>query len=182
MNFQSYLRTTVGAVLFIVVLSMGLFISAASIDRTTLIGYPMMILTATTTNIGILCISAAFVGDVLGSPVQAIRRGFAIWLSGISGSMLVFTDAMLNPTQEQYIRLAATLGLLSFMLSMRPEKFDEFLGKVPLPGFKEKREELEKKKEETKLATEIKIEEVKQEIAGSKFDTLKQYEGYGAGA
>jgi hypothetical protein len=103
----------------------------------------------TATNIAILCCTASVLGGIfrrmrerqrqrLLSPslivllLSLILQGFVVYLVMVSGvisfgSWAHFLDA---PTQEQYMRLAATSSLISLMIGYSPGLFNSLMGRL----------------------------------------------------
>jgi len=97
----------------------------------------VVLITYTYTNVGILCLLSGLLGtlgrraqlgatalplserDSVNPRSTAILRGFLVYLAMLAG-VLVFGDDPVEPTQNQYIRLAGLISLLSFVVNARP--------------------------------------------------------------
>ncbi len=62
--------------------------------------------------------------------LTAVMRGFFIYLVLLSGLILLTTQAITSPTQDQYIRLAGTISVMAFIAGYDPEVFSRILMKV----------------------------------------------------
>ncbi|MGC1275854.1 MAG: hypothetical protein WBC44_19280 [Planctomycetaceae bacterium] len=68
--------------------------------------------------------------DVLACYSAAAMRGFVIYLMFIAGLLLVTTEAITTPDQGQYVRLAGTISVLSFVAGYDSEMFRRALDRV----------------------------------------------------
>lgn len=68
--------------------------------------------------------------DVLACYSAAAMRGFVIYLMFIAGLLLVTTEAITSPDQGQYVRLAGTISVLSFVAGYDAEMFRRALDRV----------------------------------------------------
>jgi hypothetical protein len=103
----------------------------------------MVVLTWTPLNIallagtsGLLGAQARFAGleekeierpDVTNPYFSALFRGFYIYLLFISGMLVIVETPFSSPTQEQYLRLAGLLSLVSFLVNYKLGTFAKFL-------------------------------------------------------
>ena len=111
----------------------------------------------TVTNIGILSCVASFLGalgrrtrftlrmDVPKADVNsdqkdphgvatyytsAIMRGFGIYMLMLAGILVLATEALIAPTQSEYMRLAPTASIISFYAGFDPSIFASLLSRV----------------------------------------------------
>jgi hypothetical protein len=120
----------------------------------------MIVLFWTITNVGILSCLAAVLGafgrrtrftsrlavnypdDTATNPTNAdprivvimyataIIRGFGVYALMLAGLLVMATETMLNPSQDQYVRLAATISVISFYAGYDPEMFAGILERI----------------------------------------------------
>lgn len=120
----------------------------------------MIILFWTITNVGILSILAAILGafgrrtrftsrvalesaetnpallteenarEVCIHYASATMRGFGVYALVLSGLIVLATDALVSPTQGQYVRLAAMISVISFYAGYDPAMFSGFLDRI----------------------------------------------------
>src|SRR5262249_12966615 len=62
--------------------------------------------------------------------LSAIMRGFFLYLVVLSGLLLLTTQAITNPSQEQYVRLAGTISVLSFLVGSDTTLFARIMHRV----------------------------------------------------
>jgi hypothetical protein len=108
----------------------------------------------TITNIGLLACISSFLGALgrrtrfavrLGTPpdtcdavprpvslfyASAIIRGFSVYALVMAGLIVLVTESFLNPSQDQYIRLAATTSVTSFYVGYDPAILGNLLQRV----------------------------------------------------
>jgi hypothetical protein len=118
--------------------------------------FMVVLLFWTITNVGLLSCIAAFLGalgrrtrftvaaltaDSIDVPstapktvatyyVSAVMRGFGIYALSFAGLLVLATQTFQNPEQGEYLRLAATLSILSFYAGYDPETFAGLLDRV----------------------------------------------------
>lgn len=68
--------------------------------------------------------------DVLACYAAASMRGFVIYLMIVSGLLLVTTEALAAPNQSQYVRLAGTISVLSFIAGYDSSVFKQALNRI----------------------------------------------------
>ena len=68
--------------------------------------------------------------EVLACYASASMRGFVIYLLIVSGLLLVTTEAMATPNQNQYVRLAGTMSVVSFIAGYDSNVFRQALERV----------------------------------------------------
>ena len=68
--------------------------------------------------------------DVMACYSAAAMRGFVIYLLVISGLLLVTTEAIASPDQNQYVRLAATISVISFIAGYDSQVFKQALDRI----------------------------------------------------
>ena len=68
--------------------------------------------------------------DVLACYAAAAMRGFVIYLMFIAGLLLVTTEAITTPDQGQYVRLAGTISVLSFVAGYDSVMFRRALDRI----------------------------------------------------
>jgi hypothetical protein len=120
----------------------------------------MVVLFWTITNVGILSCLAAILGafgrrtrftsrlavnypdDAAISPTNAdartvvilyasaIIRGFGVYALMLAGLLVMATETLLNPSQGHYVRLAATISVISFYAGYDPEMFAGILERI----------------------------------------------------
>lgn len=88
----------------------------------------LFILSSTTTNVGLLSIAAGLIAD--GPWVASVRRSFTVYVMFISGSVILFTTAVTEPTLEHYGKIAGSLSLICVVIGYRPELFDAMLDRA----------------------------------------------------
>jgi len=104
------------------------------------------ILASTLTNTAMLCLLMGYVGVVyrkipagmttaayVRTLTNGVLRGFYVYLLFVSGSWVVNenpVDTLLFASQQQYVKAAATVSLLSFMVAWKPE----LISKLTQPG------------------------------------------------
>lgn len=54
---------------------------------------------------------------------SAIMRGFGVYALVLGGLLVLATDTLVTPTQEEYLRLASTTSVISFYAGYDPEMF-----------------------------------------------------------
>lgn len=57
-------------------------------------------------------------------------RGFVVYLTVLSGILILFENPFKDPTADQYVRLAGLVSIISFVVSYDPRMFGFFLTKV----------------------------------------------------
>lgn len=66
-----------------------------------------------------------------GNPyVSAMIRGFFMYLVLLSGVLILLEKPFSDPSQEQYLRLAGFISLLSFMVGYNPHLFSRLLTRI----------------------------------------------------
>jgi hypothetical protein len=112
----------------------------------------MVILCSTFTNPGLLACLAALLGGVsrraqgvvapgtaLAAEPQvpltavcaaAVVRGFFLYLVFLSGLLLLTTSAITKADQEQYVQLAGTVSVLSFVIGYDPDFFSKLMNRI----------------------------------------------------
>lgn len=131
-------------------------IASASNPIVWLQSFAIVLLFWTITNVGILSCIAAFLGALgrrtrftmaaltadppavptMGATtvaifyVSAIMRGFGIYALSFAGLLVLATQSFQNPDQGAYLRLAATLSVISFYAGYDPETFAGLLDRV----------------------------------------------------
>ncbi len=101
----------------------------------------------TVSNVLILCVLAALLGvvasraqielevklrDRINPYASGVLRAFVVFLLVVSGAMVAVQDpaeSFLAATQEQYVRLAALMSLLGFLVGYNPELFSTVIAK-----------------------------------------------------
>jgi hypothetical protein len=68
-----------------------------------------------------------FPADPINPYLSGVIRGFFVYLAIISGTVIVLETPFSSPTQEQYIRLAGILSVVSFIISYNPRNFGSFI-------------------------------------------------------
>ena len=61
---------------------------------------------------------------------SAVMRGFGVYMLVLSGLLVMATDALVSPTQGQYVRLAGTISLISFYAGYDPQMLAGLLERV----------------------------------------------------
>lgn len=101
----------------------------------------------TLTNVALLCCTASLLGaagrrarleraddhddDGLANPyVSAMIRGFFVFLVLLSGVLILLEKPFGAPSQEQYLRLAGFVSLLSFLVGYNPHLFARLLKRI----------------------------------------------------
>ena len=121
------MRTALAIVAWFVVLTIGIRIDSGTLTNSPL-DLLLFLLSNTVTNVGILAVCASLIGKSEW-PV-AIRRGFVIYAGLISGTLVVFTQSVAEPTPEQFAKIAGTISVVSVLVSLRPELWDGFLDRI----------------------------------------------------
>jgi hypothetical protein len=123
----------------------------------TVVGWFLVCVFWTITNIGLLACVAAFLGalgrrtrftlrtDLAWAAYQytlpeftgvgtyyvsAIMRGFGIYVLVLAGLLVLATESLASPTQEAYMRLAPTVSIISFYAGFDPSMFAGLLDRV----------------------------------------------------
>ena len=120
-------RSVLALVVWFSVLAVGLRIDAATLGP-SLLHWILFVVSSTVTNVGILALSAGMIST--GPWTEALRRSFMIYVMLISGSVVLFTDSMSNPTPEQYGKMAGMVSVVCVLTAYRPELFDGFLDRM----------------------------------------------------
>ena len=68
--------------------------------------------------------------DVFIYYASALMRGFGIYMLVFAGLLVLATETLEAPTQTKYLRLAATLSVMSFYAGYDPETFGSLFGRV----------------------------------------------------
>jgi len=101
----------------------------------------------TLTNVALLCCTASLLGaagrrarlervdehqeDGISNPyVSAMIRGFFVFLVLLSGVLILLEKPFDAPSQEQYLRLAGFVSLLSFLVGYNPHLFARLLKRI----------------------------------------------------
>ena len=123
------IRSIIALVTWFVVLAIGIRVDAASLGSGAW-DFVLFIASSTITNVGLLAISAGLVGN--GDWLAALRRSFLIYVMLISGSVVLFTQSIADPTPEQYGKIAGMTSLICVVTAYRPELFDDFLDRLSI--------------------------------------------------
>jgi hypothetical protein len=101
----------------------------------------------TLTNVALLCCFASLLGacgrraklevyeeaeeSAVGNQyVASLIRGFFIYLVLLSGVLILFDQPFSAPSQQQYLRLAGFVSLLSFLVGYNPHLFARLLARI----------------------------------------------------
>lgn len=68
--------------------------------------------------------------DVWAYYASASMRGFVVYLLGVSGLLLITTDAIANAKQDQYVRLAGTISVVAFIAGYDVQVFKRVLERI----------------------------------------------------
>lgn len=68
--------------------------------------------------------------DIANPYVSAVIRGFFVFLVLLSGVLILLEKLFDSPTQEQYLRLAGFVSLLSFLVGYNPHLFARLLKRI----------------------------------------------------
>jgi hypothetical protein len=68
--------------------------------------------------------------DVCAYYASASLRGFVVYLLGVSGLLLITTDAIANAQQDQYVRLAGTVSVVAFIAGYDVQVFKRVLERI----------------------------------------------------
>lgn len=60
----------------------------------------------------------------------AVLRGFSVYGLVLAGMLVLATEFIVTPSQGQYVRLAATISMMSFYVGYDPEVFANLLSRV----------------------------------------------------
>lgn len=122
------LRVIIALLCWFVVLTIGMTVNSSHLEPSPL-GIVLFVASSTVTNVGLLAVTASLVrvGD---DWKKSVQRGFTIYLMLISGTVVVFTDSITNPTPEQYGKIAGMVSLICILTSYRPELFDSFMDRM----------------------------------------------------
>lgn len=118
----------IAIVCWFIVFTIGIKVDAQSLDD-SLLSSVLFVLSATSTNIGILAVLASLIGNG-GKPVDALCRGFTIYAMMASGVVVLFTESFTNPSVEQYGKIATSVSLVCLIVAYKPELFDGLLDRV----------------------------------------------------
>ena len=105
------------------VFTIGLTVDSTSCG-TSFFGLVLFVAASTSTNVGILAVLASLLSDAL--PSKSIRRGMAIYLMLLAGTLSIFPDTI----AEQYAKIAGLLSLVCVVVGYKPEVFDTFLDRI----------------------------------------------------
>jgi len=61
---------------------------------------------------------------------SAVMRGFGVYALVLSGLLVLATEALVAPTQGQYVRMASMISVVSFYAGYDPEMFAGFLDRI----------------------------------------------------
>jgi len=121
------MRTALAIFAWFVVLTIGIRIDSGTLTNTPLDLF-LFLVSNTVTNVGILAVCASLIGQ--SEWAIAIRRGFVIYAGLISGTLVIFTSSVADPTPEQYAKIAGTISVVSVLVSLRPQLWDGFLDRI----------------------------------------------------
>ena len=68
--------------------------------------------------------------EVIVHYASAVMRGFGVYTLVLSGLLVLATDALIAPTQGQYVRMAALVSVISFYAGYDPTMFAGFLDRI----------------------------------------------------
>lgn len=106
------------------------------------------LVTYTVSNVAILCCISAWLGELgrrtrisgaangvayrRGDYMAAVMRGFLGYLAVLTGYVIIGSgvNAFVTPSPEQFVRLAAIVSLVGFLLGYNPEVFNRFASSV----------------------------------------------------
>jgi hypothetical protein len=61
---------------------------------------------------------------------SAIMRGFGVYALVLAGLLVLATDMLVTPSQVEYVRLAATISIISFYAGYDPQMFAGILDRI----------------------------------------------------